>query len=103
MASDGGSSSHSGTDQVGASTLALPSLEVAVAGGGTALPLGKLIPIHGDTHAASRLAPLKACLAEDVGDALLFGQASHLRGAWHDHGADVWGDLLALYIHRSQA
>ena len=67
MASDGSRRSHGRTDQVGATSSALPALKVAIAGGGTALSLGELIAIHGDTHAATRLSPLEPRLAEDVG------------------------------------
>src|SRR5712691_6932028 len=53
VSGDSGSSGHCGTDQVGAPTTSLAALEVAVAGRGTALALGKLIAVHGNTHAAS--------------------------------------------------
>src|SRR5713101_10023398 len=85
MPGDGSGGSHGGTDQVGASTLALATFKVAVAGRGAAFALGQLIAVHGDTHAASRLAPLKACLAEDSGDALLFSHAPYLHRTWHNH------------------
>src|SRR6516225_3521586 len=79
MTGNSSGSSHGGTDQVRASTSSLPSLKVAVAGRGAALPLGELIPVHRNAHAASCLAPLEARLAEDIGQALFFGQAPHLR------------------------
>jgi hypothetical protein len=66
MASDGSSSSHGRTDQVSASASTLPTFEVAITGGGAALSLFELVPIHGDAHAASCLPPLKSRLPKDV-------------------------------------
>ena len=45
-----GGSSHQRTDEVGASPLALASLEVAVAGGGAALSGLEHVIIHGEAH-----------------------------------------------------
>ena len=67
MASDSRRRRHGRTDQVGATASTLPSFEVAIAGGGTAFSRGELVPIHGDAHAASCLAPLKTGLPKDVG------------------------------------
>src|SRR5947209_19069951 len=69
---------HRGADQVCAPTATLAPLEVAVAGGGAALAFRERIAVHGDAHAASRLTPLKASLAEDVGQAFFFGHTAHI-------------------------
>src|SRR5579859_1714708 len=63
---------HCRANQMRAATLALPSLKVAVAGGGAALAGGKLVAIHRQTHTASRMAPLETSLAEDVAQTLFF-------------------------------
>src|SRR3712207_3792052 len=50
--------------QVGASALALPALEVAVAGRGRPLPRLELVGVHTQAHRAPRAAPLGAGLGE---------------------------------------
>src|SRR5258708_2345035 len=46
VTSHGGGGSHGRTDQMRAATLALPALEVPIAGGGAALPRLQAILIH---------------------------------------------------------
>src|SRR5712691_4205351 len=103
MPGDGRSGSHGGTDQVGASTLALATFKVAVTGRGTAFAFGQLIAVHGDTHAASRLAPLKTCLAEDSGKPLFFSHATYLHRARHNHRTYVRSNMFAFDRARRHA
>src|SRR5579859_2151723 len=103
MPGNGGGGSHGGTDQVGASTLALATFKVAVTGRGAALAFGQLIAVHGDTHAASRFAPLETCLAEDGGKPLLFSHAPYLHRTRHDHGPYGGCNMFALDITRRHA
>mgnify|MGYP000219798125 CR=1 FL=1 len=51
---------HGRADQVGATTVALSTFEVAVAGGGTTLARLQPVGIHGQAHGTTRLTPLKA-------------------------------------------
>ena len=80
---------------MGASALALPALEVAVARGRAALARLEPVGVHGQAHAATRLAPLEARLDEDPIEALGLGLAFDQPAAGHDHGADAVGDLVA--------
>src|SRR5579884_2668298 len=98
MSINGGGSGHCRANEMGAPATSLTALKVAVAGRGAALALREAITVHSDTHAASRLAPLKACLAEDVGQSLLLGHAPHLHRAGHNDGAHIGSDVLALHI-----
>src|SRR5579859_5398517 len=103
MPGDGSGSSHGGTDQVGASTLALATFKVAVTGRGAALAFSQLIAVHGNTHAASRLAPLKTRLAEDSGEPLFFSHAPYLHRTRHNHRPYVRGNMFAFDIAGSHA
>src|SRR5579859_2218760 len=103
MPGDGSGSSHGGTDQVGASTLALATFKVAVTGRGAAFAFSQLIAVHGDTHAASRLAPLETCLAEDGSKPLLFSHAPYLHRTRHNHRPHVRSNMFALDIARRHA
>src|SRR5712692_3946352 len=93
-----GSSGHSRTHQVSTPTTTLSSFKVAVAGRGAAFAFRELVTIHSNAHAASRLAPVKSGLAEDIGDALFLGLAAHLHGAWDDDCAYFGGNVLAFQI-----
>jgi hypothetical protein len=53
---------HGGTHQVSASSIALSPFKVTVTCTSTPLLRFQLVIIHGQTHAASRFAPIKACL-----------------------------------------
>src|SRR5260370_29692031 len=98
MPGDGGGSGHGGADEVGASAVALAALEVAVAGGGAAFALGKLIAIHSDAHATSGFAPFETGSAENVGQSLFFGHAAHLHRTGYHDGANVGRDMLIFDI-----
>src|SRR5215469_14590320 len=65
VAGDGGGGGHLRADEVGASTAALASLEVAVGGRGAALAGLQDVGVHGEAHGAAGLAPLKAGGLED--------------------------------------
>src|SRR5947209_6459671 len=98
MTRDSGSSGHSRTHQMRTSTTTLASFTVAVARRGAALAFSQLVTIHGNAHAASRLAPVKSSLAEDIGDALFFSATAHLHGARNGDCAYIGSDVLAFEI-----
>src|SRR5436305_13928554 len=83
---------------MGTSTTSLASLEVTIARRGAALTLFQGITIHSDTHATAGLAPFKASLPENVGNALFFRHAPHSHRTWYDHRSHTGRDVLALYI-----
>src|SRR5579883_3670356 len=64
---------HHRADEMRSAVLALASLEVAVGSAGAALVGRQHVRIHADAHAAPRIAPLEARLAEDAVEALFFG------------------------------
>ena len=80
-AGDGGGGGHGRAHQVGATGTTLTPLEVAVAGGGAALPRLQPVVVHGQTHGAAGQTPLKACLDEDLVQPLSLGLGLHLLGA----------------------
>src|SRR5438552_9699370 len=88
VAGNSGSGGHSRADQVGTSAASLASFKVTVAGRGAALALGELVAVHGNAHAASCLAPLKASVTENVGQSLFFGHATHAHRAGDDQRSD---------------
>src|SRR5581483_11549523 len=102
MPGDGRRRRHRGTDEMGAPAASLATLEVAVTGGGATLALGKLVAVHGDTHAASRLAPLEAGFAEDVSQPFLLGHAAHMGRAGYHQRAHGWRNALAFDVTRGQ-
>jgi len=63
MSSDSGGGSHCRADKMRASTTSLTTLEIAVAGRGTAFAFGEAVAVHGDTHRAPRLTPIRAGIA----------------------------------------
>ena len=50
---------HRGRDQMRAATLALAAFKIAVRGRSTTLAGRELVGIHGQAHAAARLAPVE--------------------------------------------
>ena len=78
---------------MGATGTTLTPLEVAVAGGGAALPRLQPVVVHGQTHGAAGQTPLKACLDEDLVQPLGLGLGLHLLGARHHQGLYPCGDL----------
>src|SRR5579883_73066 len=95
---DGCCRRHRGADEMRAPAASLATLEVAVAGGGAAFTFAKAISVHRDTHAAPGLTPVKACLAEDIGESFFLSHASHLHRAGHDHSAHAGGHIFPLDI-----
>src|SRR5437867_12175801 len=81
---------------MGAASPALAALEVAVRGGGTALPLGEDVRVHAQAHRAAGGAPFEAGGAEDVVEALPLGLRLDLLGAGDDHRPDRAGDLAPV-------
>ena len=76
-AGDGGGRGDERRDQVGATALALPALEVAVGGRGAALPRLELVGVHAQAHRAAGAAPLTAGLLEDHVEPLVLGLQPH--------------------------
>src|SRR6516225_2316476 len=75
VAGDGGSCGHEGADEMRATVLALAPLEVAVRGGSAALVRRQHVGVHADAHAAARITPFEAGLAENFVEAFLFSGA----------------------------
>ena len=73
MACNRSGSGHLRADKVGAATTALAAFEVAVAGGGATFAGRKNIGVHTEAHRTAGLAPIEACLAEDLVEAFLLG------------------------------
>ena len=67
---------HRGADQVGAAAVALPALEVAVAGGRAALAGLQPVGVHRQAHRAARLPPFEAGGFEDHVQAFALGLAA---------------------------
>ncbi len=97
MTGHGGGGGHGGRDQMRAAPLALPAFEIAVAGRGTALAGRKLVGIHGQAHAAARLAPFEAGFAEDAVEPFGLGLLFHLSAARHDHRVDRRSHVIAAH------
>src|SRR5215204_5851101 len=85
VAGDRGGGGHRGTDQVGAAAGALPSLEVAVRGAGTALAGQQEVRVHAQAHRATRIAPFEAGGGEDFVEAFCFGLGLDQARAGHHH------------------
>src|SRR5690625_1044187 len=66
-ATHGRGGGHHRGDQVGAPDLALPTLEVAVGGGGRPLPRLQLVGIHAQAHRATGRAPVGTAAKADPG------------------------------------
>ena len=96
MPADGGGGGDGHRDQVGATALALPSLEVAVGGRGAALTGRELVGVHAQAHRAAGAAPLAAGLLEDDVEALVLGLHPHPHRTGYDEQAGVLVDRAAL-------
>src|SRR6202040_2477445 len=59
----------------------LPPAEIAVSGGGAALPWRHHVAVDADAHGAAGFPPLEARVAEDTVEPFLFGLALHSRRA----------------------
>jgi hypothetical protein len=81
---------------VGATTLALAALEVAVRRRRRALARRELVGVHAQAHRAARRAPLGPGRGEDLVQALLLGLEPHAHRARHDEHAHTVGDLAAV-------
>src|SRR5579859_5741535 len=88
---------HRRADQVGATALALTSLEVAVRGAGAAFARLKDVRIHAQAHAAASLAPFEPRVSEDAVQAFELGGHFDLVRARHDHRPHVGIDVLAAH------
>src|SRR5208282_6173651 len=70
-----------------ASSAALASFEISVAGRSAALARLQDVGIHAQTHGASRLAPFEPGIQKDAVQAFLLGGALDRLRAGHNHGA----------------
>src|SRR5665213_1575090 len=77
---------HDRTDQVGPAILALAAFEVSIGSAGRALTWRKHVRIHREAHAASRIAPLKSSIAENLVESFRFGLRFNQHRSWHDEG-----------------
>src|SRR5437773_282800 len=87
---------HRRANEMGAASTTLPTFEIAVAGRGAALTCSQCITIHSNTHATTSLAPLKTCIAEDIGQSLFLSLPPHLHRARHDPRLHPRRYMLAL-------
>src|SRR5699024_55808 len=93
---DGGGRCDLRGDEVGATTLALAALEVAVGGRRGALAGGQLVRVHAQAHGAARGAPLSARGEEDLVQTFLLCLLLDSRGRRDDEHLDAVGDLSAV-------
>mmetsp|Transcript_7321 Transcript_7321/g.15145 ORF Transcript_7321/g.15145 Transcript_7321/m.15145 type:complete len:450 (+) Transcript_7321:1617-2966(+) len=80
---------------MGSSATSLASLKIAVGGGSTALSGLELVVVHGQTHAASGLAPVKAGLDQNLVETLFLGLFLDQTGSGNNIGVNSLGDLAA--------
>src|ERR1051325_3391602 len=78
------------------SARALTAFKIAIAGRHAILARLQLIAVHCQAHAASRLAPLRACFNEDAGKAFLLGLFLYLLRARHNQHARLRIHLAAF-------
>lgn len=81
---------------MGPAALALPSLEVAVRGGGGALAGGQLVGVHAEAHRAPGVPPFGAGLGEDLVQPLGDGLEGDPDGAGDDQHPHPVGHLAAV-------
>src|SRR5690606_41503126 len=100
MAGNRCSGSHGRADQMGTPTIALTTLEVAVGGRGAVLARLQTIGVHGQTHGATRIAPLEAGCFEDQIQTFTLGLLLDQTGTRHPHCLlDAGGDPATLGYH----
>src|SRR6476619_3553628 len=80
---------------MGAATLALPALEIAVGRRRAPLARRELVRIHAKTHRTAGLAPLRPGGGEDLAEAFGFGLRAHPHRAGDDQHPNAVGDLAA--------
>eukprot|EP00958_Prasinococcus_capsulatus_P018438 scaffold2156_cov430-Prasinococcus_capsulatus_cf.AAC.3 len=82
-------------EEVRAPAGALAPLEVAVGGGGAALPGQQLVGVHGEAHGAAGLPPVEARLHQHLVQPLGLGLLLDQARAGHHHGVHVLRDAAA--------
>ena len=80
---------------MGAAASPLTPFEVSIAGRSTAFSRLKHVSIHGQAHAATGFAPLKARLFEQAVEPFLFRLFFHQARTGHHHGPYSRGDAPA--------
>mmetsp|Transcript_27361 Transcript_27361/g.58773 ORF Transcript_27361/g.58773 Transcript_27361/m.58773 type:complete len:430 (+) Transcript_27361:1081-2370(+) len=73
----------------------LPALEVSVGSGCAAFLRLELVGVHGEAHAAPRLAPVESRVHEDFVESLQLGLAFDQSGPRDDHGVHSLRDLTS--------
>src|SRR5215210_7357279 len=76
--------------------LALASLEVAIAGRGAPLARLQNVGVHAEAHGAPRVAPVEACLGEDLGQSFFLGLLLDAHRTRDDHSPYAFLDLVAF-------
>ena len=80
----------------------LPALEVAVGGGGHAIPRCGDVAVHAQAHRAAGVAPVESGPLEHLIETFALGLELDLLGAGDDHGIQIAGCLAALYHLRGR-
>src|ERR1700727_3080649 len=93
---DRGGGGHGGRHEMGAASIALAALEIAVRGRGATLARLELVGVHGEAHRAAGLAPLEASGEEDLVETLSLGLRLDQARSRHDHRVDALADLMAI-------
>src|SRR5438874_6867744 len=96
MTGNRGGGGHSRAYQVSTPAFALAAFKIAVGGAGATLAFFQAVPVHGNTHATARFAPLETrfqkYFVQPFGLGLLFDQTAPR----HHHRPDGRGYLLAF-------
>src|SRR5260370_6321795 len=97
MAGNGGGGGHDRADEMRATVFALASLEVTIAGAGTAFVGRQDIGVHADAHAAAGVAPLESGGAENFVETFFFGLRLDAAGAGDNQRLlDIFRYVLAF-------
>ncbi len=95
--------SHGWRNQVGSSTLSLPTFEVAVRRRSASFAWLQSIRVHRQTHAASRFTPVETSLLEDAVQPFRFRLSLHLTTARNDHRINLVADAISFDDVRCRA
>src|SRR6266446_9206875 len=79
-----------------AASATLTALEVSIRSRRAPLTRLKDVRVHSETHATTRLPPIKPCLSEDPIESLQLCLLLDLLRTRHDHRVESTGDLLSV-------